>query len=297
MFDTTNNEFNYNINAVSGTLRKSHPKSKICVREVKDYTCVFDEKKPRLVNNSAEIVILQIMLTGENKCLIEYVEKCNFGTADLVTKGILDIADSGRCLASMEDNIISVLDGVCVFADGSKIRIDKNKPAKINFIENYTNYVYFVKNTSTNKVMLYNSTVGAPTGYSEDNYVQIAEVSAAGVVSDKRTWATAKYSNYGGKNKTIEKTITITFPTGKTKGAYTYNEEIFDVGFGGFNYIRSEFQGDTYHSYIGDGEKVFFVDGLSAAAWVQKSGSSLIVTTGTWGQTGAQIKDVKMTLF
>lgn len=78
MFNSYSNSFSYNINAVSGTLRKSHPKSKFCVREVSDSRLVFDEEKPRLVYDGPEIVILQIMLTGENRALIEYVLKTDF---------------------------------------------------------------------------------------------------------------------------------------------------------------------------------------------------------------------------
>ena len=72
------NSFSYNINAVSGTLRKSHPKSKFCVRKVDDEIFVFDAKKPRLTYYDEEIVILQAMLTGENQVLIEYVLKTDF---------------------------------------------------------------------------------------------------------------------------------------------------------------------------------------------------------------------------
>ena len=78
MFDTVSNNFSYNLNAVSGTLRKSHPKSKLCVRTIKDSNYVFDETKPRLTNYSGEIVVLQTMLTGENTALIEYVLKSDF---------------------------------------------------------------------------------------------------------------------------------------------------------------------------------------------------------------------------
>lgn len=81
MFDSTvNNTFRYNINAVSGTLRKSHPKSKFCVRPISSDMFVFDDEKPRLsyADYRPEIVILQLMLTGENKCIIEYVLKNDF---------------------------------------------------------------------------------------------------------------------------------------------------------------------------------------------------------------------------
>lgn len=78
MFNTVSNNFSYNINAVSGTLRKSHPKSKLCVRRIEDNKLVFDETKPRLTTYSEEIVVLQTMLTGENTALIEYVLKSDF---------------------------------------------------------------------------------------------------------------------------------------------------------------------------------------------------------------------------
>ena len=81
MFNSYNQNigFSYNINAVSGTLRKSHPKSKICVRTVDSNQYIFNEKKPILTyGDPNEIVILQVMLTGENKALVEYVLKSEF---------------------------------------------------------------------------------------------------------------------------------------------------------------------------------------------------------------------------
>ena len=78
MFNSFSNSFSYNINAASGTLRKSHPKSKFCVREVRDDQLVYSYKKPQLTTYDDEIVILQIMLTGENRVLIEYVLKTDF---------------------------------------------------------------------------------------------------------------------------------------------------------------------------------------------------------------------------
>lgn len=86
MFNSSvHNAFSYNINAVSGTLRKSHPKSKFCVREISNNKVVFDEKRPRLEYGewNPEIVILQLMLTGENRCIIEYVLKTDFENSDM----------------------------------------------------------------------------------------------------------------------------------------------------------------------------------------------------------------------
>ena len=83
---SSNNHFSYNINAVSGTLRKSHPKSKFCVRKVNDNQLVFDDEKPRLTTYDVEIVVLQAMLTGENQVLIEYVLRRDFDNMEDVEK-------------------------------------------------------------------------------------------------------------------------------------------------------------------------------------------------------------------
>ncbi|WP_299054099.1 hypothetical protein [uncultured Eubacterium sp.] len=80
---TTVNRFNYNINAVSGTLRKSHPKSKIMLRTLDRYLTIFDEDKPTLDTTSHdEIIILQIMLLGNDRALIEYVLKKDFSEVE-----------------------------------------------------------------------------------------------------------------------------------------------------------------------------------------------------------------------
>lgn len=84
MFNTTNNEFNYNINAVSGTLRKSHPKSKFTVKPLKDNLYMFRDEKPILeYGNWNEIVILQTMLIGNDRALIEYVNKEDFEQSEV----------------------------------------------------------------------------------------------------------------------------------------------------------------------------------------------------------------------
>ena len=38
------NHFNYNVNAVSGTLRKSHPKSKMIIRNLDSNSSLFDDE-------------------------------------------------------------------------------------------------------------------------------------------------------------------------------------------------------------------------------------------------------------
>ena len=76
MFNTYNGfNYNYNINAVSGTLRKSHPKSHIVVRKIDSSTCLFNDSKPTVVHQGREAVVLQVMLTGNGNCLVEFVYK------------------------------------------------------------------------------------------------------------------------------------------------------------------------------------------------------------------------------
>ena len=76
MFNTyVDNKFNYNVNAVSGTLRKTMKDSKFIIRELDYDQPIFAPNHQSLYYNSDPIVILQIMLVGDNKCLIEYVEK------------------------------------------------------------------------------------------------------------------------------------------------------------------------------------------------------------------------------
>lgn len=71
-----NNSFNFNVNTARGTLRKSHSKSKFCIRELDNRTWIFNERKPRIdFGDGVGVVVLQVMLIGDNKALIEYVDE------------------------------------------------------------------------------------------------------------------------------------------------------------------------------------------------------------------------------
>ncbi len=87
MFNTNvhvdgSHHFNYNINAVSGTLRKSHPKSQMIIREMKRDSREFDVNNPTTWNMdrrlAEDVVILQVMLIGNDQGLIEFVRKKDF---------------------------------------------------------------------------------------------------------------------------------------------------------------------------------------------------------------------------
>lgn len=76
MFNSyVDNKFNYNVNAVSGTLRKTMKDSKFIISKLDYDLYIFNPNQQSLYYKSAPIVILQIMLIGDNKCLIEFVEK------------------------------------------------------------------------------------------------------------------------------------------------------------------------------------------------------------------------------
>lgn len=76
MFDSaTYNELN--INAVSGTLIKSHPKSRIVRFHMKSGMAdtAFSVKQPNI--NGKNVVILQVMLCGEKELLVEYIREAD----------------------------------------------------------------------------------------------------------------------------------------------------------------------------------------------------------------------------
>lgn len=72
--------FNYHVNAVSGTLRKSHPKSKMIIRSLDTNSSLFSDEPKLYINRYKveDVIILQTMLCGDNKVLVEYVLKDDF---------------------------------------------------------------------------------------------------------------------------------------------------------------------------------------------------------------------------
>ena len=78
-----NNQFDYHINAVSGTFRKSHPKSIVTYAQIESllWKHMFDENKPYIFRGGKdiEIVVLQCMILPNNYCLIEFIKKEDLG--------------------------------------------------------------------------------------------------------------------------------------------------------------------------------------------------------------------------
>lgn len=81
MLDSYNNQkFNFDINAVSGTIRKSHPKSIICKTRENPY--LLDMDNPRTTasyynSGYCEVVVLQVMIIKDG-FIVEFVKKEDF---------------------------------------------------------------------------------------------------------------------------------------------------------------------------------------------------------------------------
>lgn len=77
MLDSYNNQkFNFDINAVSGTIRKSHPKSIICKTQENPY--LLDMDNPRTsYDRYHEVVVLQVMIIKDG-FIVEFVKKEDF---------------------------------------------------------------------------------------------------------------------------------------------------------------------------------------------------------------------------
>ena len=105
------NKFKFNVDAVSGTLHKSTRKSKMCVRNVTDDLCIFSDTKPHLTcSDSEEIVVLQTMLAGKEKMIVEYMTRKDYDEMfdgplpDIVVKDMLnDIRSSVKEYVKREE--------------------------------------------------------------------------------------------------------------------------------------------------------------------------------------------------
>lgn len=77
MFNSyANNSFKFDLNAVSGTLRKSHPKSQFVLTPLDFNSTYLFDPKPKYQNK--DVVVLQTMLIGDNRGLVEIVYASDF---------------------------------------------------------------------------------------------------------------------------------------------------------------------------------------------------------------------------
>ena len=112
------------------------------------------------------------------------VSALNQITADLTSEGILQIGN--KCAVSIEGNTIIVQDGVCVFANGAKKRIEN--AISVEFIEGGTNYVYLFNDIAGNKIELVDSLTEPISG----DFVMLAMITQNRIVYDKRGLSVSK---------------------------------------------------------------------------------------------------------
>lgn len=139
---SNNQSFNFDINAVSGTLRKSHPKSKMMIRTLKDSMHCFNNDKPFVdTDHKEEIVILQTMLIGDNKALIEYVDKEDFeeGSAKQIEREIyvVNIIEPARSFYHVFTNHDEALQDVVKFTEYMIRKVFPKEYGNIEF-KNFT---------------------------------------------------------------------------------------------------------------------------------------------------------------
>ena len=149
------------------------------------------------------------------------VSALNQITADLTGAGLLMVGN--RCKVTISGNTITVQDGVCVFANGAKKRIEES--VSLEYIEGDTNYVYLYNDFAGNKIEVINS-LTKPN--SSDDYVMLATITNK-KVADKRRLSTSKVATFG------------THPVLELNGSYAVTKDkvlagepflTFDIGVG-----------------------------------------------------------------
>lgn len=105
--------------------------------------------------------------------------------ASILTKGVVEeTVDS--CKAILADGVVKIGEGQAIFADGCKIEVD-SEGVEREYISGQVNYVYFLNNTLAGVCEVIVS-----TAFPENDYVMLAEIDEAGVITDKREFAQLK---------------------------------------------------------------------------------------------------------
>ena len=123
-----------------------------------------------------------------------------------ITAGVLG-SESPAMKVSPTDSGVSVSAGTAIFADGSRLTIDSDGIFLVPEA-GVKNYVYLLCDTVLNK-----NTVNISTDEPAGDFLMLAEIDEAGVVSDRRTFAVAKYASLASQRYVVN----IEIP-GATKG-------------------------------------------------------------------------------
>lgn len=213
----------------------------------------------------------------------------NAAVASLTSEGV-DMYNIDSCKVVKSGELYTVQKGVCFLPGGAFVSVDSDGFV-LDVTSGVKNYVYAMHDALKNICTIFVSDEAGGEGA-----VPLAEIDENGKITDKRVFAVAKLA-VPTANITASKKVTLKFPVGEVKGAYTYYEDTIDLGFGGFNYVRAVYGGETVFGYIANGEKIWFLDATRGGVWVQKNGSTLVITTGTWGDYRSITEEVELFFF
>lgn len=147
-----------------------------------------------------------------------HVKKVNEITQAVSSAGTVYETDTTcKCTVNTTDKTVYIAPGTIFFADGSRIVID-TEGVTLSYTENAVNYIFAKTSPSENISGLYCQTT-APEG----DCVNIAELSAEGVVTDKRIFARGKLAGYqsnAGLPMFIDEVISLTKVTDETSADY-----------------------------------------------------------------------------
>lgn len=178
--------------------------------------------------------------------------------ATLSTKGVLpDSVNSCKVVAGSASGKIKISPGTAFFDDGTRITVD-SAGFELTYSASAKNYVYLFNNKTANKCEAKAAAV-SPSG----DYVMLAEVSNAGVITDRREYAKCRIPSFDspwGKvwMTTIDKraptagaTYSVPLP-GENYNFFTFmSVSASDPGFmGWYNAISGECFGVMVHNYV-----------------------------------------------
>lgn len=230
----------------------------------------------------ASLVSQGVALSGTDSLKSELLS----AVSEVIESGGVNASGMGGMRVTQTDGSYFVSEGICFFYDGSMLSVE-GEPYAIAPESGKKSYVYAEHSATKNtmEIVVSNSPGGEGT-------VALALIDEDGAITDMRSFATSNIASLTS-NAMLETALKITCPAGESSG-YTYAEATYNVGYAGFNYIRTYYDNE-YHFTPLDTGGLFWESG-SHSAWVTKNGSQLVVKTGTWGEKQGTTTNVNILL-